>query len=376
MDFIIDSAAFQQLDTKTQPKVTVINRGVRDSKQGAKHLWGGTSLTIMLEKNLTPRKMEPLASKLFSKKYSMPAATLESERRTIVSKWSLANNVERSCEGTEPAKTPVQILQTPKGLDLPKRKIARIEEPSTDMTESNMYHEASLKFGLVEDSNVREFLMDCHIQSLREQKKRSLEKKLQEVHSVREQLFLDQLMKKSMKTMNSSGFSRSKKAFNKPKIIFNWHSNISGATQERFRRPKKDEQRLKTELLVAAKLTRERRSVSPRNILTSLHSMSEFTSDDERGKGKIHFLRKVSRVENPKPSKSEIHARNYSLTKLFDPKSGFKGKAINSKLEVRRLGTRKYIIRDVEQEKIRKIVKDCVQSKKSDDYFIERLCSQ
>lgn len=370
---IAGTHALRKLDARSQPKASLILQGLKDSTDRIKMLKGGTSFAGVLEKTLSPKRLEASGSPVvINKKYSLPSKSEELEAKANNYKWSLLNKFEKSCEDITSANARIMAKQPL--LILSPRDSMVVRNSSREMTERKIQISAARKFNHVEDPAMKELLLNCHVLSLRDQQRRKLERKLEEVNEVKLQLQLQEFEKK-LGTHKSLEGLKSVRRKHLPNVVFRWHGNQKSLYPESETNKEKGS-RMSTEPTHSKDYSVKRQIKefdSPKNLIIDLPTKEDLSSEDSPPQ-ENQSPRKLAKVDPTKATNPNIKHRNYSLVKLFDKNPVEKAKVINSKLEVRRLGANRYQIRDVEQEKLRKIVKNCVRSKKTDDQFIQGLC--
>lgn len=373
---IVGSHTLRKLDIRSQSKASLILHGLKDSNERIKLLKGGKSFAGALEKTLFTKEVEKRKETLSSsmaipKKFSLPSNLEFLEIKSNNYKWSLLNKLEKSCEDFTPASAKPITQKLPLDLVSP-RDITSRKDASQDLTERKIQVFAARKFNHVEDPKMKDLLLNCHVLSLRDQQKRRLERRLQEVNDVKDKLLIEQFQKK-LSGQKAPEVSQSLKKHHGPKIVFKWHGDNKLINFEH--QPNHKEKQIGRFLSEPAQQTEEstnrKMSLSPRNVIITLPSKSDLLMVEE---DEDNQQRKLARINPVKALNPNVKVRNFSLSKLFNKHPNDKAKALNSKLEVRRLGVNRYQIRDIEQEKLRNIVKNCVRSKKTDDQFIDKLC--
>ena len=371
---IVGTSAKRHLDLLSQPKASLILHGLKDSSSRVKLLKGGNSFASALQKSQSPKIADGKASMIFvNKKFSLPYTSEEGlEAMTEKYKQSLVEKFERSCEDVLVMNARLAALQKFQDLESSRVLNKKKKDPSVEHTERKIQNSAKIQFAAVEDLEMRDFLINCHALSLRDQYKNRLNRKLEEVNEVKERLLSEQFKKKNHSTERKEAFISSKRK-NMPNFIFKWHAN-TGRIGSDLHRPLLDKplQRALTETVSKDNDSRKKQVISPRNVIVSLPSKTDLrTEEDEQ---LLLPLRKIAKFDPTKATGPTLKPRNFSLTKLFKKEKEISIKPINSKLEVRRLGDKRYQIRNIEEEKIRQMVKNCVKSKKSDDQLMQKFC--
>lgn len=388
---LVGSATLRKLELRTRSKASVIHQGVEDSQARLKLLKAGNSFVTGLERTLvSPRVKITSNPAILDKKFSAPGLASskkfddQSANDELQSsdkyRSSLLIRLENSCTDLTSPRSDTHLKGGKqfgrKGLDIDSQldAIATVRVQS-DRAAGKVVAAAQNKFRDVDDPSMHEFLVGCHVLALKEQHRRKLQKQLDEVQAVKDQFMQDRFIKPlgSSKVLSPTFLVKKK---HNPKVILNWHATMK-TSREIIIQPSDDQnsQRVTTEqtMKVNPTASNTKPGVITKDLIITLPPKSE-TQPYEEPEEETISPRRQNRVNPTKAPQQNQKARNFSLNKLIKGFPEKEAKAINSKLEVRKIGSNRYQIKDIEQEKIRKIVKGLVRSKKTDDQFIAGLC--
>lgn len=386
---LVGSATLRKLELRTRSKASVIHQGVEDSQARLKLIKAGNSFVTGLERTLvSPRvKITPNAV-ILDKKFSAPGLTSSKKfepqgddelQSSDKYRSSLLVRLENSCTDLTSPRSDTLLKGSKqfgrKGFDNDSQLNIVSVKVQSDRAAGKVIAAAQKKFRDVDDPNMHEFLVGCHVLALKEQHRRKLQKQLDEVQAVKDQFMQEKFIKPLGSSKVSSPTFLVKKKHN-PKVILNWHATMK-TSREVIAQPTDDQmsQRVTTEPIIKIDPTSSiaKLGTATKDLIITLPPKSETQPYEEPEEENIS-PRKLNRANPTKAPQQNQKARNFSLNKLIKGNPEIEAKAINSKLEVRRIGSNRYQIKDIEQEKIRKIVKGLVRSKKTDDQFIAGLC--
>lgn len=241
------------------------------------------------------------------------------------------------------------------------------------LTENEIIQQSEDKFSGVSDPEMYKFLVSCHATSLRIQKVKKLEKGLNIVDSVREQLVLNHSPKAQ-----------------KP-VVFDKKLTITKRIKPAIRITNPRELKRLSECLFSSsfnKLTLSPRfmqnykssiiKTEPSILVHSTSNLASLTKDHQQTTSSYNDLPDpIPSMRKKKPKEKVAGApkiRIFSLNNLFNP--GSKQAQNFEKLAISKSKNNDYHIRDRERENQRKAMKIMVNSKKSEDNRIAGLLGE
>lgn len=380
---LVSERLLRAFDLTKRPEVTAIRKGINYSGRRVSLLKCGKTFSKVVSNKQDNDEvsrsrilsMSPRDSKLGINCIPIEVIEKDQERLKAYNESLVVRFRSLGSKLDEP------ILRKPnkKRILVPAQSTEKVEnlclqDKSKMLTEFEIMQISQNRFGWVRDPDWNDLLVNCHATSLRMQRAKKLERKLQEVEGVREKLFLN-LSPRSQKSVPSLELKCSEPSRLKPKLNVMNSKSLKRLTECLFTSPS-----IKSPLSPRFKehMKSSICKTEPSGYLPSTSNLASQTRDHYKDLSTCLELAENSyEKRTKKPSNQQKASKNKghnSLATLFKPNT--KQFTNFERLVFKKSKKDGYLIKNLDREKERKNVHKIISSKKSEDQRVAGLLGE